>query len=184
MADETISEKCETLYNKLNTFVTSVISRDVTPKISNLNTEVWGSNTQTGDSRIDTLESDVSSLSTSITNNVNTIYTSTVICNSNLKFTAPTTAIRYRRVGKIVTLRLWATQANPTSTGWINIASIPTGYKPIEDVAIAMQCVSNTHIVQARTTNRDTVQCFVSSAGTEWAGLTATWFTNDDYPSQ
>ena len=68
MADETISEKCETLYHKLNTFVTSVISRDVTPKISNLNTEVWGSNTQTGDSRIDDLESDVSSLSTSITN--------------------------------------------------------------------------------------------------------------------
>ena len=66
MADETISEKCETLYNKLNTFVASVISRDVTPKISNLNTEVWGSNTQTGDSRIDTLESDVSSLSNSI----------------------------------------------------------------------------------------------------------------------
>ena len=68
MTDETISEKCETLYNKLNSFVASVISRDVTPKISNLNTEVWGSNTQTGDSRIDTLESDVSSLSTSITN--------------------------------------------------------------------------------------------------------------------
>jgi len=68
MADETISEKCETLYNKLNRFVASVISRDVTPKISNLNTEVWGSNTQTGDSRIDTLESDVNSLSTSITN--------------------------------------------------------------------------------------------------------------------
>ena len=68
MANETISEKCETLYNKLNAFVTSVISRDVTPKISNLNTEVWGSNTQTGDSRIDTLESDVTSLSDSITN--------------------------------------------------------------------------------------------------------------------
>lgn len=67
MANETISEKCETLYNKLNTFVTSVISRDVTPKISNLNTEVWGSNTQTGDSRIDTLESDVTSLNNSIT---------------------------------------------------------------------------------------------------------------------
>lgn len=45
MADETIFEKCETLYNKLNSFVTSVISRDVTPKISNLNTEVWGSDT-------------------------------------------------------------------------------------------------------------------------------------------
>lgn len=74
MADETISEKCETLYNKLNTFVASVISRDVTPKISNLNTEVWGRNTQTGDSRIDTLESDVTSLSTSITNLIKVQY--------------------------------------------------------------------------------------------------------------
>jgi hypothetical protein len=90
----------------------------------------------------------------------------------------------YRRVGKIVTLRLWAVQASPTSTGWFNIASIPTGYKPIEDVPIAMQTISNTHIVQARTSNMDTVQCFVSSAGTEYVGLTATWFTNDDYPSQ
>ena len=81
MTNGTISEKCETLYNKLNSFVTSVISRDVTPKISNLNTEVWGSNTQTGDSRIDTLESDVNSLDTSITNlikvqGINTGYTS------------------------------------------------------------------------------------------------------------
>ena len=68
MTNGTLSEKCETLYNKLNSFVTSVINRDVTPKISNLNTEVWGSNIQTGDSRIDTLESDVTSLSDSITN--------------------------------------------------------------------------------------------------------------------
>ena len=75
MTDETISEKCETLYNKLNSFVTSVINRDVTPKITNINTEVWGSNTQTGNSRIDaletvttSLESDVNSLDTSITN--------------------------------------------------------------------------------------------------------------------
>ena len=125
----------------------------------------------------------VSSLSTSITNNVNTIYTSTITCNNNLKFQS-TTVIKYRRVGKIVTLRLYGTQASPTSTGWINIASIPTGYKPIEDVTIAMQIISNTHITQARTNNRDTVQCYVSSAGTEYVGLTATWFTNDDYPSQ
>ena len=66
MTNETISEKCETLYNKLNAFVTSVISRDVTPKISNLNTEVWGSDTQTGNSRINTIESDVSNLQTSV----------------------------------------------------------------------------------------------------------------------
>lgn len=124
----------------------------------------------------------ISSLSDSITNNVNTIYTSNVTCNTNLKFSS-TAVIRYRRVGKIVTLRLWGTQASPTSTGWINIASIPTGYKPIEDVTIAIQTISNTHIVQARTSNMDTVQCYVSSAGTEYVGLTATWFTNDDYPS-
>jgi len=67
MADETISEKCETLYNKLNTFVASVISRDVTPKISNLNTEVWGSDTQTGNSRIDTLNTNYNNLEGSIT---------------------------------------------------------------------------------------------------------------------
>ena len=36
MTDETISEKCELLYNKLNSFVTSVINRDVTPQINNL----------------------------------------------------------------------------------------------------------------------------------------------------
>ena len=40
MVDETISEKCETLYNKLNTFVESEISRDVTPQISNLNSRI------------------------------------------------------------------------------------------------------------------------------------------------
>lgn len=67
MANETISEKCETLYNKLNAFVTSVISRDVTPKISNLNTEVWGSDTQTGNSRIDTLNTNFNNLDGSIT---------------------------------------------------------------------------------------------------------------------
>lgn len=71
----TLAGKCVDLYEKLNTFVTNVITRDVTPKITNLNTEVWGSNTQTGESRIDALEvltnnleSDVNSLDNSITN--------------------------------------------------------------------------------------------------------------------
>lgn len=32
-----ISEKCKTTYTKLNTFVTNVINRDVTPQITNLN---------------------------------------------------------------------------------------------------------------------------------------------------
>ena len=38
MTNGTISEKCEELYNKLNSFVTSVINRDVTPQINNLQT--------------------------------------------------------------------------------------------------------------------------------------------------
>ena len=63
----TLAGKCVDLYERLNTFVTNVITRDVTPKITNLNTEVWGSNTQTGDSRIDDLETDVSSLNTDVT---------------------------------------------------------------------------------------------------------------------
>ena len=32
-----ISEKCKNTYTKLNTFVTNVINRDVTPQITNLN---------------------------------------------------------------------------------------------------------------------------------------------------
>lgn len=36
MSDETISEKCETLYRKLNTFVKKVINRDVQPQIDSL----------------------------------------------------------------------------------------------------------------------------------------------------
>ena len=107
MTDETISKKCETLYNKLNSFVTSVISRDVTPKISNLNTEVWGSNTQTGDSRIDTLESDVSSLSTSITNLADTTSWIYYINNSTYK-------VKYNNYRVNVDVSITGTSASTT----------------------------------------------------------------------
>lgn len=40
MTDETISEKCETLYKKLNTFVVKVINRDVQPQIDDLESDV------------------------------------------------------------------------------------------------------------------------------------------------
>ena len=65
--EQTITEQCEEVYNKLSAFITNVINRDVTPKISNLNTEVWGSNTQTGNSRIDTLNTNFNNLDSSIT---------------------------------------------------------------------------------------------------------------------
>ena len=105
MADETISEKCETLYNKLNTFVASVISRDVTPKISNLNTEVWGSDTQTGNSRIDTLNTNFNNLDSSITtmesdinnveSDVSNLQTSVNSLNTSITNLADTTSWKY-----------------------------------------------------------------------------------------
>ena len=121
MTNGTLSEKCETLYNKLNTFVTSVINRDVTPKIRNLNTEVWGSNTQTGDSRIDTLESDVTSLSDSITNHThdNRYYTEAEVrslINQSIKIVFS---------GQIEFGTLSANGGNATKTANI---TIPSGY--------------------------------------------------------
>ena len=105
MTNGTISEKCETLYNKLNTFVTSVINRDVTPKISNLNTEVWGSDTQTGNSRIDTLNTNFNNLDSSITSmesdinnvesDVSNLQTSVNSLNTSITNLADTTSWKY-----------------------------------------------------------------------------------------
>lgn len=131
MANETISEKCETLYNKLNTFVTSVISRDVTPKISNLNTEVWGSNTQTGDSRIDTLESDVTSLSDSITN-INT-YT-THLDNENY-------TVKYNDYRVIIDVHLSSTSF-PVNLSNFGANVIPANCLPPQPVTVPLQNVN------------------------------------------
>ena len=128
MTNGTISEKCETLYNKLNTFVTSVISRDVTPKISNLNTEVWGSNTQTGDSRIDTLESDVSSLSTSIAN-----YT-TYLDNANY-------TVKYNDYKVIIDIHMSNTTF-PTTLTAFNDNLIPSDCRPAQPVVVFLQNVN------------------------------------------
>ena len=112
MADETISEKCETLYNKLNTFVTSVISRDVTPKISNLNTEVWGSDTQTGNSRIDTLNTNFNNLDGSITSmesDINNVESD--VSNLQTSVTSLNTSVTnigtFEKVAENTTYELW-----------------------------------------------------------------------------
>ena len=161
MADETISEKCETLYNKLNSFVTSEISRDVTPKISNLNTEVWGSDTQTGNSRIDTLntnfnnldssitsmesdinnvESDVSNLQTSV-NSLNTsitnIYKASGTLTTNTCFSYRTSLGTFRRVGKVVQFEMNdnVKATNTTTRGQTyTYLTIPDGFKPVQNM--------------------------------------------------
>lgn len=112
MADETISERCETLYNKLNTFVASVISRDVTPKISNLNTEVWGSDTQTGNSRIDTLNTSFNNLDGSITSmesDINNVESD--VSNLQTSVTSLNTSVAnigtFEKVAENTTYELW-----------------------------------------------------------------------------
>ena len=112
MADETISEKCETLYNKLNSFVASVISRDVTPKISNLNTEVWGSDTQTGNSRIDTLNTNFNNLDSSITtmeSDINNVESdvSNLQTSVNSLNTSITNIGTFEKVAENTTYELW-----------------------------------------------------------------------------
>ena len=159
MTNETISEKCETLYNKLNAFVTSVISRDVTPKISNLNTEVWGSDTQTGNSRIDTLntnfnnldgsitsmesdinnvKSDVSNLQTSVNSlsdsitNINT-YT-TYLDNENY-------TVKYNDYRVIIDVHMSSTSFPPTLSNF-GADVIPANCLPPQPVTVPLQNVN------------------------------------------
>ena len=72
-----ISEKCKTTYAKLNTFVTNVINRDVTPQITNLNettTSLQETKLAKGDwTIISNTESYVTTKADMITNNAWTI---------------------------------------------------------------------------------------------------------------
>ena len=160
MADETISEKCETLYNKLNTFVTSVISRDVTPKIGNLNTEVWGSDTQTGNSRIDTLntnfnnldssitsmesdinnvESDVSNLQTSV-NSLNTSITN--IMGFTLVHSGASDKIRVYSNGLLVYFTMQGTFTMSANAD-TNLDTIPSQYAPNVPITVVTHISNN-----------------------------------------
>ena len=192
MTDETISEKCETLYNKLNSFVTSVISRDVTPKISNLNTEVWGSNTQTGDSRIDTLESEVSSLSTSITNTYHWNYqnnqpTGQVTYNDN-----GVVVNAYRR-GNTVTVRVnvsikYINMGSDNAN--LSLATLPSGYRPpIQLYSLNAIYPYFTMFRYGSVNTKGQINLNVNGATTAqtanaWIDLAFTYVTTDDAPSQ
>ena len=156
MANETISEKCETLYNKLNAFVTSVISRDVTPKISNLNTEVWGSDTQTGNSRIDTLntnfnnldgsitsmESDINNVKSDVSNlqtSVNSLSTS--ITNYTTHLDNENYTVKYNDYKVIIDVHMSSTSF-PTSLTAFNDNIIPSDCRPSQPVVVPVQNVN------------------------------------------
>lgn len=190
MTDGTISEKCETLYKKLNSFVTSVINRDVTPKISNLNTEVWGSNTQTGDSRIDTLESDVTSLSDSITN----IYEASGTLTTNNGFAFRTSLGNFRRVGNVVQFEMGdnVKAVNKTTRGaTYPYLTIPDGFKPVQNMYFQnMYWLNNEKEHQitfiAQPNGQLNARVWWINSTTQDVGLLlgATWITNDTTPSQ
>lgn len=96
MVDETIPKKCETLYNKLNSFVESEISRDVTPQISNLN------------SRIDALEPNLVRVK-EVNGNISSVSAGGT---STQTFTVPACPSGYK--GKYLS----------TSTGWGTVSSV------------------------------------------------------------
>ena len=129
------------------------------------------------------LETDVTSLNNSITNKVDTIYSTTATCNSTLAFTS-TTTVNFRRIGNIVIADLWNATCKPTSTGWKTFVTIPSGYRPVTDVYLAVT-TNATQIQQASTTSSQTsIRAYVSTAPSSniYFGFLGVWATSDDYP--
>lgn len=130
------------------------------------------------------IRNEIDSLNNSITNNTQ-LYQTTINMNVNFHFVNSTSYTLYR-VGHIVIALLWNVQCKPVNTGWINIAGIPNGYKPIADVYGTVTGLNQSAITQISTTNKNTIRGFVSSAPSTniWFGFLLIWVTNDDYPSQ
>ena len=129
------------------------------------------------------IDTEISSINNSITNKVDTIYSTTATCNSNLAFTS-TTTVNYRRVGNIVIADLWNNTCKPTVTGWRNFVGIPSGYRPVADLYLN-STTGATQIQQVSTTSNGTaIRAYVSSAPSSniYFGFMGVWVTNDDYP--
>lgn len=112
---------------------------------------------------------------------LNTLISTTTTCNSNLHFTS-TQKINLWRDGSIVIASLWNTTCKPVSTGWLNIASIPYGYRPVSDV-YGVQTSNATQINQVGTVNKNTIRAYVSSVPSSnvYFGLLMVWKTTDTY---
>lgn len=106
------------------------ISNNLT-KINSLSREVWNNTSQTGTSRIDSLEGSVSSLSTSITN-INT-YT-TYIDNENY-------TVKYNDYRVIIDVHLSSTTF-PTTLTAFNENLIPSDCRPSQPVVVFLQNVN------------------------------------------
>ena len=111
-----VSEECKKIYNKLNTFVTKVINRDVQPQIDSL------------DNSITNLEYDTGWQTITITNNKFAHYNNDQI-------------LQIRKVGRIVELTgsLRSTSNMTLNATEVKVATIPTEYRPTNYIFGLMQ---------------------------------------------
>lgn len=173
----------------------SSLNSNVTQKINNLNTEVWGSNTQTGNSRIDTLNTNYNTLRSSITNlessvasldtRVNNFYVgyAQVVQLSSSVWTGGNNLFLFR-MGNLVVAFIPSAQLKYTSTGWKDMATLPTGYRPIMNTPLAVINNSTETFQQWRTTN-NVLQVYCATANSSvYTGCLGVWVTSDDTPTQ
>ena len=123
----------------------------------------------------------VSSLSTSITNKVDTVYTQTLTLSSSV-WTGGNNLYLYR-VGKMVVAFIPSAQLKYTSTGWKDMITLPTGYHPGMNIPLAVINNSSETFNQWRT-NNNVLQVYCATANNStYTGCFGVWVTNDDYPS-
>ena len=123
----------------------------------------------------------VSSLSTSITNKVDTVYTQTLTLSSSV-WTGGNDLYLYR-VGKLVVAFINSKQLKYTSTGWKDMITLPEGYRPRVNTPLGVINNSSETFSQWRT-NNNVVQVYCATANNStYTGCFGVWVTNDDYPS-
>ncbi len=167
----TISEKCVTFYDKLNTFVTNVINRDVQPHINDL-------------------ESDVDSLNNSITNLEKVFFTQitpSAVTSASTWTNVNSGKIRLHRVGNIcIASGGFQLKAKYPSVGWKQIAKLPIGYKSDYSVELRNGALPNGKIADRLQVYNYNVSIYCSTANTEsteYISFDLVWATSDDYPN-
>lgn len=185
-----LEDELDSLESNLNS-----LNSNVTQKISNLNTEVWGSNTQTGNSRIDSLNTNYNNLRSSITNlessvsSLNTRVNSfdeayaQVVQLSSSVWTGGNNLFLFR-MGHLVVAFIPSAQLKYTSTGWKDMATLPTGYRVIRDIPLAVINNATETFSQWKITN-NVLQVYCATANASaYTGCLGVWFTADDTPTQ
>ena len=127
------------------------------------------------------VDESVGSLSTSITNKVDTVYTQTLALSTGV-WTGGNNLYLYR-VGKLVVAFINSGQLKYTSTGWKDMITLPEGYRPRINTPLGIINNSSEAFNQWRT-NNNVLQVYCATANSSvYTGCFGVWVTNDDYPS-